>query len=93
MRKVEVTSGWVLRSRSRTSWDTASEIRDASKVKRRGTCAFRPTSADGGYLAMDFAHQQPFAGGRWTYRDLYQDTGGVWEQYGSDKSKPLIEWL
>jgi hypothetical protein len=47
MRKVEVTSGWVLRSRSRTSWDTASEIRDASKVKRRGTCAFRPTSADG----------------------------------------------
>ena len=48
MRKVEVTGGWVLRSRSRTSWDTAPEIRDASMVKRRGTGAFRPTGAGGG---------------------------------------------
>jgi len=42
---VGAPGGWVLRSRSRTSWDYAPEPRDAIKEKQRGTCAFRPTSA------------------------------------------------
>ena len=78
--------GWVLRSRSRTTWNDAPDIRDAIKEKQRVTCAFRPTSA-GDVTLPSMSHTSNHVQG---VARLTTICTVMWERHKNGKSKPLI---
>ena len=83
---VRAPGGWVLRSRSRTTWNDAPDIRDAIKEKQRVTCAFRPTGA-GDVTLPSMSHTSNHFHG---VARLTAICIVMWERHKNGKSKPLI---
>ena len=83
---VRAPGGWVLRSRSRTTWNDAPDIGDAIKEKQRVTCAFRPTSAGEVTLPSMPHNSNHFQG----IARLTAICTVISERHKNGKSKPLI---